>query len=378
MRLIYLTNVRLPTEKAHGKQIIENCAALVGAGADVELVIPKRINRIRAAPFVFYNISARFPVKKIFCLDLMGLPVFKLISFFVLNLTFGFSACVYLVFRRKKIDVIYTRDVSIAFLGSFFRPTYCEIHNLPHLLNFSFFYKAALKRAAGIIVISRGLEEDLIKNGVSKKKILVAPDGVDLAKYDISVNQGEARQKLGLGPKKKIAVYTGHLYGWKGADLLAETAWFVGPSIDIYLVGGTAEDVEKFKKKYHFSNLHIVGHRPEAEIPFWLKAADVLVLPNKSGERISSHYTSPLKLFEYMASGTPIVAADLPSVREVLSDEEAVFFQADNSSSLAEKIKETLVNKEKLKQKGGKAKTKVQEFTWRKRAIIILEFFKKL
>ena len=67
------------------------------------------------------------------------------------------------------------------------------------------------------------------------------------------------------------------------------------------------------------SRVTFTGLMPPAEVAARLREADVLVLPNPASA-ISSEFTSPLKLFEYMASGRPIVASDLPSLREVLRD----------------------------------------------------------
>src|SRR3989338_7168842 len=81
-------------------------------------------------------------------------------------------------------------------------------------------------------------------------------------------------------------------------------------------VGGTEKDRAKVKVKSeklkNKDNVKIIEHRPHDEIPFWLRAADILVLPNTAIEDISKYYTSPMKLFEYMASGRPIVPSDLP------------------------------------------------------------------
>ena len=107
-----------------------------------------------------------------------------------------------------------------------------------------------------------------------------------------------------------------------------------------------------------------VGHRPHADIPQYLRAADVLVLPNKDGFAMSERHTSPLKLFEYMASGRPIVSSDLPSIREVLSEEEAVFFKPNSSESLLEALHFVLSHPEDADKKARRALEKAKRFTW--------------
>ena len=116
-----------------------------------------------------------------------------------------------------------------------------------------------------------------------------------------------------------------------------------------------------------------MGWQTQSQIPIWLKAADILVLPNSALEKIGAVYTSPLKLFEYMASGTPIVASAVPALAEVLGKSEAVFFEPDNANALAEVLKNSLANFPWLEVRASAALKKVQQFTWTKRAEFILE-----
>lgn len=375
MRLLYLANARIPTEKAHGLQIMENCSAFVkSAGQAVSLVLPRRFNKIKDDLFHYYTLEPVFKIQKLWCLDLLFIPFFKRLWFIIETITFILSAWYYVMRHKREIDVLYTREVSIAACLASIKPLFYEVHNLPERPNW--FYRRALKRAGGIIVISEGLQNDLVKWGIPRNKILMARDGVNLEKFDIPIIKSEAREKLNLPADALMAVYTGHLYSWKGADLLAETGKLLPTAIHIYLVGGTEEDIARFRKFYQSDNIHIVGQRPQAEIPLWLKAADVLVLPNSAKEKISSHYTSPLKLFEYMASGTPIIAADLPSLREILSNTKAMYFKPDDRGDLAEKIE---LAKEKLAywQENAQAVVRrVSAFSWEERVCSILNFVK--
>jgi len=116
------------------------------------------------------------------------------------------------------------------------------------------------------------------------------------------------------------------------------------------------------------ANILLVPYQKHAIIPYYLKAADILVLPNEKGNAISEKYTSPLKLFEYMASRRPIVCSDLPSLREILTDKEALFFEAGNPSDLTKAIQKIAGNQELPEQLVYNAYKKVQEYTWDKRA----------
>jgi len=372
MRIAYITNARIPTKKANGIQIMENCSTMSKlSNIDIELVSAKRARVNKQDPFEYYNFEKTFEFKRIFCIDFLFLSFLKFASFVLQVASFAISSFLYVLVHKKNIDVVYTRDFYAAAFASFLKPVFYEVHSLPSKA--SWLHKLAWRKTKGLIVISNGLRDDLIKYGVDENKILVARDGVNIERFDIDLSKNEAREKLGVPMNQNIIVYTGHLYEWKGADTLAQAGLQVSSDVHVYLIGGTDEDVARFRAQYKSDNLHIIGHRAQTEIPVWLKAADLLVIPNSAKERISSHYTSPLKLFEYMSSGVPIIASDLPSIREVLNDNEAVFFSPDDSSDLSEKITQSIENIESLGKHAQSVKEKVYQYSWKNRAKRIVD-----
>lgn len=121
-------------------------------------------------------------------------------------------------------------------------------------------------------------------------------------------------------------------------------------------------------------NIKILGRRPHHEIPLYLKAADVLVLPNSGKEDISRLYTSPMKLFEYMASMSPIVASRLPSICEILNDGNAVLVEPDRPEALASAVESVLGNELLVRAITKQALVDVEKYSWDRRAKMILEF----
>lgn len=224
-----------------------------------------------------------------------------------------------------------------------------------------------------MVVITQKLKDSFVKSGIPSKNILVAPDGVDFEMFDIQLSKERAREKLGLPQDKKIILYTGHLYKWKGIDVLTEAAGKLDKGTLVYLVGGMEKDIQKLKNKE--SAAKIVGHRPYDEMPVWLKAADVLVLPNSSKEEISKNWTSPMKLFEYMSAKRPIVASNLPSVREILGEKNSLLVEPDDPAALAEGINKVLSDPAFSERVSAEAFKDVQGYTWPERVKNILSFF---
>ena len=379
MKLIYLANARIPTEKAHGIQIMQMLKAFANSKLNppadgqnskpkIELIIPRRYNKIKVDSFEYYGVERIFKIKKLPCMDLIPLGLPK-IGFLVQTFTFLVSAKIYLLF--KKYDFFYTRE---QLAGLFFQNFILELHYLPKKI--TFWHRKSWQSAQKIITINNFIKDKIIENGVEGDKILVAPDGVDLEKFQIKESQVECRKKLNLPLDKKIVLYAGHLYQWKGGDVLAQATRFLPVDVETYFVGGTIEDVKKFKIQNSKSKIQVIGHRPYAEIPYWLAAADVLVLPNSASEKISSHYTSPLKLFEYMASGRPIVASNLPSLGEILNQNNAILVKPDDPDSLAQGIILALQKSENLAKVAAQARLEANGFSWQKRAENIINFIK--
>lgn len=375
-RLLYIANVRLPTEKAHGIQIMKMCEAFASNDVRVELYIPKRRNFISRDPFAYYNINRIFSICPVRCIDFLAIPMFARIKFAYWGESLSFLIGIKWLLKSKifHYDVVYTRDIwSIIFFKHRQILVY-EVHNLPK--KDTWFYRRMLKRIDKFVVLTKGLQDDLMKLGIASNSILIAPDAVDIEQFSVTVPQRSCRLKLGLPIEKKIVLYSGHLYSWKGVYTALMAAQLL-PQVVFIFVGGTIEDIIHFRQKIinqNIINVIVFGHTEHVNIPYFLKAANVLLLPNSATEKISERYTSPLKLFEYMASGVPIVASDLPSIREILNNTNAVLVESDNPSVLAKSIKNILQTPNHAQKISSQAFKDVQAYTWQKRAENIIHF----
>lgn len=371
MTIAYIANVRLPTEKAHGIQIARMCEAFASAGESVELVLPRRYNVMPGDLWKYYGVQKNFTVKRFFCLDFLWLPFAKRLWFAIQSITFVKTIrCFGLFTGRWTHHIVYTREAAIAAFPPPCARVIFEIHTIPKRKRI---FMRALRRSDRLIVISSALKRDLVGLGLPEKKILVAPDAVDMAQFDIPLTSSEARKELNFPIEAEIIMYTGHLYAWKGVETLLAAAEMVPDRLFIF-VGGTKEDQKRFLESARsIQNVLVLGHRSPGRIPYYLKAADALVIPNSATDAISL-YTSPLKLFEYMAARRPVIASDLPSLREILDESTATFFAPDNTASLAQAIEAVFRHSEESAQKADRAYEKAKHCTWRNRAERIVEF----
>ena len=368
MRLLYISNARIPTEKAHGVQIMSMCEAFASLGNDVTLVVPRKRDFLDADPFAYYGVKENFSIRHIVIPDMGSksetLPKFLLrfdLLSFIIGLLFSNVA--------KNGDALYFRDYPLLFAFSPRRyRLVCEVH---HIYGWRGLFLHALRRASLIVVITQGLKDDLVALGLSEKKIIVAPDAVNLSIFDDVESKESARKRLGLSQEKKIALYIGRIDEWKGTSVLFKTADKLRSNVQIAVIGNGPEDLAQLQSRY--PRVAFLGFRPYREIANNQAAADILILPNSGREEISARFTSPLKLFTYMASQVPIVASDLPSIREILSDEEAYFATPDDPEDLARAIEEALGNTLRAKEKSARAYKKVLEYTWSARAKNIAE-----
>jgi len=221
--------------------------------------------------------------------------------------------------------------------------------------------------------------------GFPKEKMLVSPDAVDLSLFETLPKKEECRRLLELPLERPIIGYIGRFQTMgmeKGVPELIEAMAHL-PSVNgkrplLLCVGGPMSVVQGYLDRADSieiprQTLRFVDHVPTSEVPRVMKACDVCTIPWPRTE-FSAYYTSPLKLFEYMAAGVPIVASDLPSLREILRHgENAWLVQPGDPPALAEGIRTLLSDQSLAEQLAKAARRDVQKHTWENRAAHIIE-----
>ena len=188
--------------------------------------------------------------------------------------------------------------------------------------------------------------------------------------------------------KEKLTVgFTGHIYPGRGADLLFELAKQM-PAVTFWWVGGTPELVDIRQDKLTgagMTNVTMTGFVKHEVIPLYQAAADVLLMPYSrsieasSGQDIAG-VINPMKMFEYMAAGRGIVSADLPSIREVLNEGNAVLVEPVEEENREwgiggwkAAIEALLADEPRRLELGNQAHRDVEQFTWVKREERVME-----
>lgn len=358
MKLAYLAPIRFPTEKAHGAQIMKSCEAFVRAGIEVSLYVTSRNTSVTDDPNKYYGVSETFSIVRI---QTANSSAHNKWGFVWRNVLFGMRANV------RGHDAIYCRDVYTLLPFAFFGriPFFWESHDG----SWNIAARFITLRAKGVIVVTKAAKEWYVAHGVSPEKIHVAPNGIDLEVFSKAIPKSEARTRLGISVNTQAAMYIGRLDGWKGVDTLLEATQYFPETLSLYIVGGEPVQLTELSKLY--PHVRFLGSRPFKELADVQAAADVLVVPNTGKDAISVSFTSPLKLIAHLASGRPIVASDLPSIREIVDEQSAVLVPADNPKALAGGIVQALEAGEEL---AASAAERALGFGWDTRAVGILQF----
>jgi glycosyltransferase involved in cell wall biosynthesis len=388
MKISVIAPTEIPARRANTLQVMKMTQALVAIGQTVCLLAPQTPGGPAARGAADWTELARhYGLQRAFPIEwLPAAPRLRRYDYSLRAVRWA---------RRWKADLIYTRLPQAAALASQMGvPTVFELHDLPQGRLGPQIVRWFLggRGAFCLVAITQALAADLgTRFGLpaGHLRILVAPDGVDLERYAGLPAPPLARQELARGlsaergavlrPERFTAGYTGHLYAGRGVEVLLAVAAQL-PEMNFLIVGGEPQDVERVRRSAqtgHLENVWVTGFVPNADLPRYQAACDVLLMPYQrqvaasSGGDIS-RYLSPMKLFEYLACERPIVSSDLLVLREVLHSENAILLPGEDVGAWVAALRRLEAEPGLRSRLSARAREDAQQYSWEARAGKIL------
>ncbi|MDC1450327.1 glycosyltransferase [Candidatus Thioglobus sp.] len=363
MKILYLSKSPIPSRQANSIHVMNMCSAF--SKQHNILLLGTKVNDDS-----LIDIFSYYGVKGKFLIDLIKKRnnILNAISYFeVIKKLFKFNP-----------DLVYGRSHILCWLAVILRfPVIFESHDPPFLFSglrgFVFNQLLQSNKLIRIIVISSTLKKAYCDYGFNEHKILVSHDA---ANHNNSIPlKFENSDRLQVG-------YVGHLYKGRGIEIIASMAkqckW-----ADFHIVGGMKADIVSWKSLFsNIDNLTFHGFMNPSKVHSFMRGCNVLLAPYQSVVEIAGggntvDWMSPLKIFEYMSSGVPIIASDLASLREVLvPDETCLMCKCNDVKEWVDKLKSFQSNS--LRRKISRAAYEVfnESYTWDIRAKAVLDGLK--
>jgi len=371
MKIIYVSDSAIPSSSPNSVHVMKMCQAFSDLGHEVTLMAKKTTACIKNVKDV-YDFYA---VKKNFKLDIFPILAFKGSgAYYNLSLAWrvlGLSA-----------DLIYTRSITAAyFLLLFRRQVVFEVHE-PYegkgsRLRNMFRFIVGSKKLLRLVVISEALKDYYVDNfSLSNDRIFVCHDGADTFPTAKPVITND-NFKIG---------YVGSLLVGKGMEVLIPLSKRCA-HVEFHVVGGSEQQVKEYNATAgQLPNLTFHGFKSQQELPDYIVSFDVLIAPytgyikvsEKKGANNLALWMSPLKIFEYMSAGKPIVASRLDVITEILTHgHNALLCDPENLEEWEVAIQRLMLEEELRKTLAANALSDFAfQFTWRKRAERILDSIK--
>ena len=371
MKIAAISASQVPSTVANSIQTMKAVHALAQNGHDVTLILTageKHPNWSELANF--YGLRTEFQIEY--------LPASSRRLFFL-------SAV--LRAARLKPDLLYVWPLQSAVLGLLCRlPVVLEMHDLPSGDFGPLWYRAfrAFRGQKRQAIITRALEKALENEyGMFHAgEAALAPNGVEIERFEHLPAPPTARRLLKL-PEAPTLVCAGHLYAGRGVELFIELAARLR-GVRFLWAGGNPEDVDRWKgeaESQGLSNVTFSGFIHNAQLPLYQAAADILLMPYSreigisSGGGNSAQISSPMKMFEYLATGRAIVSSDLPVFREVLNEGNAVFCPPERIAVWEGAIRALLDDPARRETLARQARADSAQYAWTERAKRILDGF---
>jgi glycosyltransferase involved in cell wall biosynthesis len=377
MKITYISDAVIPSTAANCVQMLQMNSALAAGGHEVSLLGRWHPHRARGSA-AMRQMCADFAVRQNFSIHY--LPFVRLRRRLGASYFWVAAAAA----RALHPDLVITRTARIASAsGMLGLRVLLELHTPPE--SSAGWHNVRRLASCGNVLrwvfISERLQEIFAEQvKIPPHKMLVAHDAVDLERFRPVLSRHEARARVGA-PAGPLVVYAGSLYEGRGGEQLVEVAATL-PDVRFWLVGGEPVDVERIRRHAALrgaGNVELLARVPTSQLPVYLFAADALVIPStRNGmaiDRRTIHvdYSSPMKLFEYMAAGRPIVATRLSGLAEVIEHErQALLVEPGDTDELRAAIVRVLGDPVLAQRLGEAARSTVARHSWERRVETML------
>ena len=373
MKIACLAASAVPSNTANSIQMMKACHALVQSGQQVQLWVPG------SSPTAWADLADHYGLSEPFAIHWLASP--RLLK------RYDFTWRAIQQARAWGAELVYTWMVQAAVLAQSDRlPVILEVHDRPtgrfgRRLFRRFVQSRGNKR---LLVITEALRRNLeqeYQTSFGNGEVQIAPNGTDPEIYRNLPGPDEARQQLGL-PEKLTAGYTGHFYSGRGTDILLGLARCY-PQVNFLWVGGRSQDIEGWRArliKEGLNNVSLTGYIEKSSLPLYQAAADVLLMPYErviagSSGGNSADICSPMKMFDYLAAGRVIISSDLPVIREVLSENNALFAAPEDLAAWQQALGSFIADPQKYQRLATQARLDADQYSWQARAARAIEGF---
>jgi glycosyltransferase involved in cell wall biosynthesis len=385
-------DVRFPLERANGVQIVKTAAALARAGAEATLLVRDSDPRPTDEILPLFGIApGGVRVLRLAVLHRRG-------SFLVPRAAFLARATAACLAALHRGAVVFTRDLQLADLLLSLRRRARVVYEAHAVESILYLERGTLygsadppqpakaarlrrrearvwRRASAFVATTAGIRDTFAEQFGARSGVAVVANGCDVPADRTFPGLATAR------PPRVL--YAGQLYPWKGVDVLVEAVARV-PAARLVILGGIPGEADEARVRARAQALGIadrvelLGMVPQPEVARELARARVVAVPVRRTEMTLRH-TSPLKAFEAMAAGRPILASDLPSSREFLRHgENAWLVPPDDPAALGEGLARLLDDDALSERIARAAFGDAVSFSWDARARRLLDVFAEI
>ena len=225
--------------------------------------------------------------------------------------------------------------------------------------------RKTLRKADRVLVINERLKSLVIKMGANAPRTSVVRAGINLVQLEEN-SADKIRTEYGIEKDDIVLFFMGWLYNFSG---LREVALELVKAKDFHLKllivgeGDAFNELQAIKEKHDLQNrIILTGKKPYQEIPSFIAASDICLLPAYNNEIM--RYIVPIKLYEYMAMEKPVISTKLPGVIKEFAYDNGVVY-VNRPEEVVKKASELVAN-QSLAQLGAKARRFVENYSWDK------------